>query len=74
MLQSQILAYFPADQDVGEALAMAAESAGLKSMPSYKVEKVKEANWVQQVQVSCQTSRTYYIHRHRTAAACQAIG
>lgn len=37
--------------DVGEALAMAANSVGLKEMPLYEVEDLCDQDWVQQVEV-----------------------
>jgi hypothetical protein len=51
-MQSCITALFPMGDDVGEALAMAANSVGLKEMPLYEVEDLLDQDWVQQVEVS----------------------
>ncbi len=50
-MQSTITALFPAGDDVGEALAMAANSVGLKDMPLYKVEELEDCDWVLEVEV-----------------------
>lgn len=50
-LQSSITALFAAGDDVGEAIAMAANSVGLKEMPLYKVEVLEDCDWVLEVEV-----------------------
>lgn len=50
-LQSTITALFAAGDDVGEALAMAANSVGLKDMPLYEVEDLEDCDWVLEVEV-----------------------
>ena len=50
-LQSTITALFRAGDDVGEALAMAVNSVGLKEMPLYKVEELEDCDWVLEVEV-----------------------
>jgi hypothetical protein len=50
-LQSTITALFAAGDDVGEALAMAANSVGLKEMPLYEVEELEDCDWVLEVEV-----------------------
>lgn len=61
-MQSCITALFPMGDDVGEALAMAANSVGLKEMPLYEVEDLLDQDWVQQVEVSlyCASVYLYY--------------
>lgn len=50
-LQSSITALFAAGDDVGEAIAMAANSVGLKEMPRYEVEELADCDWVLEVEV-----------------------
>ena len=50
-LQSTITALFAAGEDVGEALAMAANSVGMKEMPRYEVEELADCDWVLEVEV-----------------------
>lgn len=50
-LQSTITALFAAGEDVSEALAMAANSVGLKEMPRYVVEVLEDCDWVLEVEV-----------------------
>ena len=50
-LQSTITALFAAGDDVGEALAMAANSVGLKEMLFYEVEELEDCDWVLKVEV-----------------------
>jgi len=50
-LQSSITALFAAGDDVGEAIAMAANSVGLKEMPLYEVEELEDCDWVLEVEV-----------------------
>jgi hypothetical protein len=58
-MQSCITALFPMGDDVGEALAMAANSVGLKEMPLYEVEDLLDQDWVQQVEVSFYCASVY---------------
>lgn len=48
---STITALFAAGEDVSEALAMAANSVGLKEMPRYVVEVLEDCDWVLEVEV-----------------------
>lgn len=48
--KSTITALFAAGDDVGEALAMAANSVGLKEMPLYEVEELEDCDWVLEVE------------------------
>ncbi|KAG0557575.1 hypothetical protein KC19_11G141400 [Ceratodon purpureus] len=48
--ESTITALFAAGDDVGEALAMAANSVGLKEMPLYEVEELEDCDWVLEVE------------------------
>jgi len=50
-LQSSITALFTAGDDVGEAIAMAANSVGLKQMPLYEVKELEDCDWVLEVEV-----------------------
>ncbi|XP_024361523.1 uncharacterized protein [Physcomitrium patens] len=47
---STITALFAAGEDVSEALAMAANSVGLKEMPRYVVEVLEDCDWVLEVE------------------------
>ncbi|KAG0595688.1 hypothetical protein M758_UG188600 [Ceratodon purpureus] len=49
--ESTITALFAAGDDVGEALAMAANSVGLKEMLFYEVEELEDCDWVLKVEV-----------------------
>lgn len=48
--ESSITALFAAGDDVGEAIAMAANSVGLKEMPLYKVKELEDCDWVLEVE------------------------
>ncbi|KAL3684042.1 hypothetical protein R1sor_002064 [Riccia sorocarpa] len=48
--ESHITAIFPADQDVGESIAMASHSIGFNEMPHYVVELMEDQDWIDQMQ------------------------
>lgn len=48
--QNCVTALFTAEKDVGECLALASDSIGLKEIPKYEVTKRECQDWIQQVQ------------------------
>lgn len=48
--QSCVTALFSAEQDVGECLALAVDSIGLKEIPKYEIIEKEGHEWLQQVQ------------------------
>lgn len=60
-LQSSITALFAAGDDVGEVIAMAANSVGLREMPLYVVEELEDCDWVLEVEVLSFIFRLCYL-------------